>query len=354
VQNNRVYVDGHLVDAVLLTDQQWAQLVAANRESTKRRLVKCAWCWQEDHVTHWMQTFSMPNGTRVVRHQPGESDEHPYAALESSEHKALCSRVERVGLAEGFEAQREAVAADGKTRSDVLLKGNVQVSYEMQHSPFKSGYGASERTRRALAAGRDHVAWHTDNEAVGRSAQVAMLRSNRATLPQIENPRYELRMIGGYRVPLVWTCTVREGYRCPNGRYSGCGATHFDTDPAALTLDDFARKAPAGLIVPVMPLDRRGYWTTAQGYELWQEHCGQAEQRSSDLTAEARRSRHTAEGHSRPRPRIEVRKLSVLDWRDRSHVATYPGPCRVCGKAAYLLDEQGRHAHKVCVEESDA
>lgn len=337
MQNNRVYVDGRLVDAALLTDRQWAQLVAANRESTKRRLVKCAWCWQEGHVTHWMKTYSKADGTRVVSHQAGESGDHPYQALESSEHKATCDRVERVWSAEGGTAIREATAADGKTRSDVLLIGSVQVSYEMQHSPFKLGYGASERTRRALAAGRDHVAWHTDNETIGRSAQVAMLRSNRATLPQIENPRYELRMIGGYRMPVVWTCTAREGYRCPRGRYSGCGATHFDTEPAALTLDDFARKAPAGLILPVLPLDRRGYWTTVAGYQLWLEHGGHAGLLGDGPARPRRKTRHEGEGHSRPRVRVAT---------DASGQPI--PPCRFCGDPASMPGPEGWPEHWSC------
>lgn len=41
------------------------------------------------------------------------------------------------------------------------------------------------------------------------------------------------------------------------------------------------------------------------------------------------------------------------DWRDRSH---WNGgrrrPCRICGHPAFLLDHQGRPAHKVCVDEA--
>ena len=111
MQNNRIYVDGRLIDATQLTDGQWEYLVAANRDSTKRRLVKCAWCWQEDHATHWMKTYSKADGTRIVSHQAGESGDHPYQALESDEHRATCDRVERVWTAEGGTAVREALAA---------------------------------------------------------------------------------------------------------------------------------------------------------------------------------------------------------------------------------------------------
>ena len=340
MQNNRIYVDGRLLDATDLTDPQWGQLVAANRDSTRRRLVKCAWCWQEDHITHWMKTYSKADGTRVVSHQPGESGDHPYQALESDEHRATCDRVERVWTAEGGTAIREATAADGKTRSDVLLIGNLQISYEMQHSPFKHGYGATERTRRALAAGRDSVAWHTDSEAIGNAAQIAMLRSNAAPLALIENPRYELRMVGGYRMPVVWTCTAREGYRCPKGRYSGCGASHFSTEPAAITLDDFVRKAPVGLVVPVLPLDRRGYWTTATGYGLWLEHFEESKQLRGAEPSGALKSRHRAEGHS-------LRRTSVA-----TDAAGQPiPPCRFCGRPASMPGPEGKPEHWSCRRE---
>lgn len=339
MQNNRIYVDGRLVDATQLSEQQWARLVTSNRNSTKRRLVKCAWCWQEDHVTHWMKTYSRTDGTRVVSHQPGESGDHPYQALESDAHRATCDRVERVWTDEGGTAIREATAADKKTRADVLLLGPRTVSYEMQHSPFKTGYGATERTRRALAAGRDAVAWHTDSESVAGAAKVAMLRSNRATLPQIENPRYEMRMIGGYRRSFVWACTTREGYRCPNGRFSGCGHTHFGTEPAALTLDDFVRMAPVGLVVPVLPLDRRGFWTTADGYELWSEHSGHGDRLTGGPPVSARRTRHVAAGHSRPRFGDSV----ALDASGQP----IP-PCRFCGAPASLRGPEGEPEHWSC------
>ncbi|MFJ3799914.1 hypothetical protein ACIPSJ_26970 [Streptomyces sp. NPDC090088] len=277
MHNNLVYLtDGRgKIDASVLSDAQWDQLVADNRDSARRRLVKYAWCWDEDRVTHWMRTYSLGSGTRVVAHQPGEVADHPYRALESDEHKAYCDRVERVGVTEGFKARREARARDGLTRSDVLLVGSREVSYEMQHSPFKPGYGARERTRRTLAAQRDAVAWHTDSSIIAERARVAMLRSNQARLPQIENPRYAIRILGGYRKVVTWGCTVREGHRCPRRRSAGCGAVHIRTEPTGITLDDFIRQAPAGLIMPVQPLDRLGFWTTVQEFRIWMDHAAE-------------------------------------------------------------------------------
>ncbi|MEU3664500.1 hypothetical protein AB0E77_32920 [Streptomyces sp. NPDC032940] len=283
MHNNLVYLtDGRgKVDASEMSDHDWARLVVDNRNSTRRQLVKCAWCWDDDHVTHWMRTYTRADGSRVVSHQPGEAGDHPYQALESDEHKAYCDRVERVGTDEGFRTTREARAADGRTRSDVLLFGSRHVAYEMQHSPFKQGYGATERTRRSLAAKRDAVAWHTDSSIIAGAARVAMLRSNQARRPQIENPRYELRVLGGFRKVIVWECTARDGYRCPDGRFAGCGRTHIDTQPTDITLDDFIRQAPAGSVLPVLPLDRRGFWTSANDYRRWTEHHGRVDQLAS-------------------------------------------------------------------------
>jgi hypothetical protein len=40
----------------------------------------------------------------------------------------------------------------------------------------------------------------------------------------------------------------------------------------------------------------------------------------------------------------------VLDWRDQSHWAPLPKPCRYCQKPTNLIDDRGVHMHKVCHE----
>lgn len=104
---------------------------------------------------------------------------------------------------------------------------------------------------------------------------VAMLRSDVATLPQIENPRHQLRILGGFRNVIAWTCTAREGHRCPDRRFAGCGAPHVGSEPTAITLDDFIRKAPASLALQVWPLHRQGFWTTPGGHRTWTDHFGE-------------------------------------------------------------------------------
>ncbi|MFC9916333.1 DUF4031 domain-containing protein [Streptomyces sp. NPDC127197] len=42
----------------------------------------------------------------------------------------------------------------------------------------------------------------------------------------------------------------------------------------------------------------------------------------------------------------------LLEWRSSAHwdYASDPSPCHLCGGPTHLLDDNGRHAHKTCVE----
>jgi hypothetical protein len=50
----------------------------------------------------------------------------------------------------------------------------------------------------------------------------------------------------------------------------------------------------------------------------------------------------------------EVQARVVLDWRDPSHYERRPRPCRVCGHATHLRDDQGRPCDKACAEQEIA
>jgi hypothetical protein len=46
-------------------------------------------------------------------------------------------------------------------------------------------------------------------------------------------------------------------------------------------------------------------------------------------------------------------KRRHLNWSGRDGVQHWGGnrrPCRICGKPAFLIDDQGRPCHKVCAE----
>lgn len=362
--NNRIIVTGvGLLDARELTDEQWAELCERNSPSTRAQHVKCAVCWNNYGRTRWMRTYDM-TGVRTVSHQPGEGDNHPYQALETPEHRAYNERVARVGESAGFDVLREATAHDGATRADVLLRGDFEVDFEHQHSPFQKGRGATERTRLTLAGGRDYVLWHTDKRRIASAARVPMVRSDELPAKVISQPNYRIEFRSGYRRIHMWKCTARDGHLCPDRRMTGCGQTHATSQPSALALDDMIRQAPAGLLLPIQTegvVGPASFYTDRESYRRYEEWSGKdgglvldgrpAERRGLSVGQRHGHSAVAASGSPSGRPTIWLTSGRLLDWRDPKHNARHPGPCRICGNTTRLLDDDGVHAHKVCVEE---
>lgn len=336
MQNNLIYVtDLGLVDAMEITDGAWTSLCSRNKQSTKRQLVKCAWCWDERRATRWMRTYDMA-GIRTISHQPGEGDNHPYRSIETPQHRAFNQRVARVGGSEGHVVTLEDRAADGATRADVLLRGKLEVAYEHQHSPFKKGRGALERSRLAVAAGRDFVLWHTDKRAIARASHVPMLRSDDLPTELIDNPNYQIRMVSGFRAITLWKCTAREGYRCPRRKLTGCGRDHFGTEPRALTLDAMARQAPAGLILPVR-LDGSPFMTDFASLRRYEECFGMPADPLSKgpLAPRGPQRRGKTQGHSLSAAGIAAAGNPIP-------------PCHICKEPASLPNERGQPEHYSC------
>jgi hypothetical protein len=338
VHNNLIYVTDHgLVDAMEITDEAWTSLILRNTQSTKRQLVKCAWCWDERRATRWMRTYDM-TGIRTISHQPGEGDNHPYRSIETPQHRAYNQRVARVGDSEGHVVTLEDRAADGATRADVLLRGKLEVAYEHQHSPFKKGRGALERSRLAVAAGRDFVLWHTDKRAIARSSRAPMLRSDDLPTELIDNPNYQIRMVSGFRAITLWNCTAREGHRCPRGRMTGCGRDHFGTEPRALTLDAMARQAPAGLILPVR-LDGHSpghFMTDLASLRRYEEHFGAPADPLLRRPVGPRGPQRRGRGQGHSLPATEAAPGNPIP------------PCHICKAPASLPNEQGQPEHYSC------
>jgi hypothetical protein len=175
-----------------------------------------------------------------------------------------------IGDAEGYNPRKEAWASNMKTRADVLLTGTLTIAYEHQHSPFSSTgrYSAPERTRLAATVGRTAM-WHSTSDKV--RGQVPILRTDGGLPPKvIANPNYRHEFRGGiYRIE-VYTCTVRNGYECPNGKFSGCGKPHARGQVTAGQLDDVLRGAPVGAYMPVMDAQvlraPRFFWTDMASY----------------------------------------------------------------------------------------
>ncbi|MEV7975366.1 hypothetical protein [Streptomyces sp. NPDC086519] len=266
--------DRGIVDAAELTNAEWEQLRGRNVNSPKAQLVQCAKCWELYREVQWLKTYNTSRGTRVISHQPGESrPDHDYEPVETAEHRAYNSRAFKIGEVEGYKPRREAWAPNMKTRADVLLTGTLTIAYEHQHSPFSATgrYSAPERTRLALAVGRTPM-WHATHDKV--RGLVPILRTDGGLpLRVIENPNYRHEFRGGiYRID-IYTCTVREGHECPNGKFAGCGKSHARGTVTAGQLDDVLRGAPVGTYMPVVDAKviraPRFFWTDRKSYDQY-------------------------------------------------------------------------------------
>lgn len=271
--------DKGVVDAKELSSNEWEELRGRNANSTKAKLVQCAKCWELYREVQWLQTYSTGRGTRVIRHQPGESrSDHGYEPVETPEHHAWNERAFIIGDAEGYNPRKEAWAPNMKTRADVLLTGTLTIAYEHQHSPFSASgrYSAPERTRLAAAVGRTAM-WHATSDKV--RGLVPILRTDGGLpLKVIANPNYRHEFRGGvYRIE-IYTCTVRNGYECPNGKFSGCGKPHARGQVTAAQLDDVLRGAPIGAYMPVVDAQvlraPRFFWTDMASYGQYLAYLG--------------------------------------------------------------------------------
>lgn len=262
------------LDAEELPDRDWERLCALNINSTKAGLVQCGFCWADHGELQWMQTFTNYRGNRVVRHQPGESQDHPYKSVETPRHKGYKRRACLVGDREGLESGNEVPAGDGKTIADALLEGVVSLDYEHQHSDFSRDKGLTKRIGLIAGAGRVPM-FHTDQEAIFKKQTAPILRTDGdVPLEWIEDLGRPLIVTGGLREIIVFTCDVRNGVYCPKGRISGCGKPHARTEPLrgvtldqALihgALDEFRYLVNAK--VTALP---RSFWTTRECYDRY-------------------------------------------------------------------------------------
>ncbi|MFG3585054.1 hypothetical protein [Streptomyces sp. NPDC047990] len=313
--------DAGVVDANELTGDEWTRLRERNVNSPKAKLVQCAKCWELYREVQWMRTYSTSRGTRVVSHQPGESRlDHDYEPVETAEHRAFNDRAFTIGDAEGYNPRREAWAPNMKTRADVLLTGTLTIAYEHQHSPFSATgrYSAPERTRLAAAVGRTAM-WHSTSDKV--RGQVPILRTDGGLPPKvIANPNYRHEFRGGiYRIE-IYTCTVRNGYECPNGKFSGCGKPHARGQVTAGQLDDVLRGAPVGAYMPVMDAQvlraPRFFWTDMASYGQYLAYIASPSvvQLDGPMAGNARARNGRSGGHSRAKEaELEAMRTQAVD-----------------------------------------
>lgn len=347
-------------DLAVINQALWNQLYAQDRQHAadgirvENRGLQCAGVCRDAGVVAWMYLRQV-NGQRQAVHQHAE-DEARHHAPEGPEHRAYKDRIVRVARAAGHAADTEVRARGGRIITDALVDGpdGIRIGWEIQLSTAEANGPSSVRERARKAINRGITpAWHTDRRDYAERNDTAWTRSDK--LPaQVIAKTGDLRVVSGFRLLDFWRCDVTAFRECPkNGWRRRCGKTHTTPKPRDVLFDDLVRKTAAGLIVPLEY--RNGsrthrFWVPAQDRDRYLDTTG--DQRGDEEGLRPASSASAARPTCRPRERIEVsRAVPVLNWRDRSHVASRPGPCRICGRTAYLLDDEGRHAHKVCVEE---
>lgn len=268
-----------IVDAAELTDDAWAELRERNVDSTRKRLVKCGFCWVDHGEVQWMQTFTNHMGNRVIRHQPGESQDHPYQSVETPRHEAYKERAYLFGNSNGLPSKKEAPAEDGSAINDTLLEGVVPLAFEHQHSQFKQDKGLTKRIGIIEAVGRVPM-FHTDQASVFNAQKAPILRTDGdVPLEWIRDLNRPLIVTGGLREVIVFTCDARNGVWCPKARISGCGKTHVRTEPLRGTTLDQALMHGAmdeyRYILNAQVVDGpRGFWTTRECYDQYMSALG--------------------------------------------------------------------------------
>lgn len=309
-----------IVDALKLTNGEWAELCAKNVDSNRRQLVKCGFCWVDFGEVQWMKTYTTRAGTRVVSHQRGEALDHPYQSVEGPRHKAYKNRAYLFGDREGLNPEKEAAAEDGSTITDTLLQGVVKLAFEHQHSQFKRDRGLAKRIGVIEAVGRVPL-FHTDQTSVFKAQKAPILRTDGdVPLDWIEDLNRPLIITGGLREIIVFTCDARNGAWCPKGRISGCGKTHARTEPLrGVTLDQALMHGVTDeyrYILNAEVVDGpRGFWTTRECHDRYISALG-GDGKLAPLEgapADKTKTRNgTRQGHSRVIELAAMRTQAVI------------------------------------------
>lgn len=349
-----------------LSSREWNFLYTRDRQHgddgvrVEDRGIRCAGiCWKQG-VVAWMY-LRESGGQRQAVHQRAEDQDRHNGPARSPEHIAWQERGARAAHEGGFpaETQVRATGPRGRIETDVLIHGDggrkIGIEVQLSGTPRHGKSSVPYRVKKAKSLGITPW-WHTDRDDYARRRDAHWTYSNRLPAHVIEKTG-DLRIVSGFRVLDFWRCDTTAIYPCPAKAGRRCGDVHVTPKPRSVLFDDLVRKTAAGLIVPLgfqVGSGTHRFWVPEEDRERYLDNLGgpppEPEDRSSSTATSASRNAPTC----RPRERIEVISRPLLDWRDRSHAAPRPGPCRICGKTAHLLDDQGRHAHKVCVEETAA
>ncbi|NJP46509.1 hypothetical protein [Actinacidiphila epipremni] len=323
----------------------------------------CGGVCQQAGVEAWMYLRER-NGRREAVHERAE-DEERHQVVVSPEHRAYQERIVRTAEEAGFRAESEVVTPFGRKsfiRTDTLVDNGdgLKIGWEVQLSDVGiTGPGSvGDRVGKARKLGIT-PAWHTDRPRFAQRNDTQWTMSSHLPAEVIARTG-DLRVVSGFRVLDFFTCDLTAVYQCPDG-VRRCGKIHVLPKVRDIMFDDLVRRTAAGAIVPiehrVSTRTLHRFWVTSTDHTRYLATFGPAEFAAVAVPVVQVQRGSSAAPTCRPAPTTPTPTQSaraVLDWNDPSHWAPQPGPCCHCGKQAQLLDDLGRHSHKVCAEQVSA
>lgn len=343
----------------------WDTLYQQDREDGHRgvpveqRGLQCDGICRDAGVVAWMHLRKGPGGQRIAVHQHKEDEARHAKANESDEHKAYKERIVRVATLAGHTAMPE-VRAPGM-RTDALVEGadGLRIGWEVQLSTAGQEGPGSVRAR-ALRAARAGITpmWHTDRRNYANRNDTHWTRSD-SLPPEVIAKNRDLRVVSGYRVLEFFRCNTSAELPCPDGvGYRRCGQVHAVPKPRDIMFDDLVRGTAAG---EVAPLDYRvrsrtyRFWVPATHRDRYLDLAGTRSPADNLGEPEPVGFASTDGPTCRPgipQPAAPVRATArTVDWSNPRHWSPNRSPCRYCGTAVNLRDDQGRPSCKVCHEQ---
>lgn len=341
----------------------WDTLYQQDREYGHRKVpveergLQCAGICRDEGVVAWMYLRKGPGGQRIAVHQHKEDEARHAKVNESDEHKAYKERIVRVATQAGHTAAPE-VRAPGM-RTDALVEGadGLRIGWEVQLSTAgrEGPSSVRARARRAVQHGITPV-WHTDRRNYADRNDAHWTRSD-SLPPEVIAKNRDLRVVSGYRVLEFFRCDASAVLRCPDeAGYRRCGRMHAVPKPRDIMFDDLVRGTAAG---EVAPLDYRvrsrtyRFWVPATHRDRYLDVSGSPADNPSEPEPVGFASTdgptcRPGTSHRATPVRIATR---TVNWNSSQHWSSERLPCRYCGTAVNLRDDQGRPSCKVCHEQ---
>lgn len=255
-------------------------LMRSDRRPVPERGLQCMECRAaRPHCPEWMYLVER-DGTRFASHFNPEIADHP-TSNESDEHKAYKERVATTAERAGFNAELEDRAADGKRRTDVLVRGadGRSIGWEIQLS-YATLASVRKRSRIARQDGITPL-WASPDDTREFINRVPWALLPDATFREIKNGK-GLLIRGGIRALEFYRCSFQDPigaqYDCPVKGHSRCGQLHGMWKPAQrMELDDLVRATGAGEYVPIIVPGRRitnRWWVPAEDYRRYADSVG--------------------------------------------------------------------------------